>query len=173
MGTGVMAIEGIAWLRFVLMILNFALFIFIYCAIAFKDGEKAIKVRTSNDKLRELIVQTGDDYKLDLEGEYTSIKGFITGATTCLPLIFLLLLNLLLDGKSGLVMMTLQMFYMVFYAFFNVDFAEAYETVLYSSHYWTLVAIPILIIVHGVFFCLGGKKAQAQQDKLRSSRRTI
>ena len=93
--SSVLVIEGNAWLKLVLLILNLALFIFIYSAIAFKDGEKALKVRISNDKLRQLIVQTGDDYKLDLDGEFTIRKGFITGVSACIPLIVLLLLNLL------------------------------------------------------------------------------
>ena len=173
MGSGVMIIQGNAWLRLVLLILNLALFVFIYCAIAFKDGEKALRVRTSNDKLRELIVQTGDDYKLDLDGEFTVIKGFIIGATTCLPLIILILLNLLVGGKSGSIIMTIQLFYMAFLGFFNLDFAEVYEEVLYSSCYWALIAIPVLIILQGVFFYLGGRNAQAQIDKIKNSNKTI
>ena len=74
--SSVLIIEGMAWLKLILLALNLALFVFIYGAIAFKDGEKALRVRISNDKLRELIVQTGDDYKLDLEGEFTIRKGY-------------------------------------------------------------------------------------------------
>ena len=100
-GSGILIIEGMAWLKLILALLNLALFVFIYCAIAFKDGEKALRVRVSNDKLRELIVKTGDDYKLDLEGEYTIRKGFITGAMACIPLLVLLLLNFVVKGATN------------------------------------------------------------------------
>ncbi len=173
MGSSVLAIEGKAWLKLVLLVLNLALFVFIYCAIAFKDGEKAIRVRTSNDKLRELIVQTGNDYKLDLEGEFTIRKGFITGATTCLPLILFLLLNLIVGGKSNSLIMLIQLFYMAFLGFFNLDFAQVYEDALYASYYWTLIAIPVLIILQGVFFYLGGKNAEDQQEKIKNAHKII
>ena len=55
-GASIFLIEGASWLKLILLILNFGLFLFIYCSIAFKDGEKALRVRYSNDKLRELIV---------------------------------------------------------------------------------------------------------------------
>ncbi len=173
--SSVLVIEGNAWLKLVLLILNLALFIFIYSAIAFKDGEKALKVRISNDKLRQLIVQTGDDYKLDLDGEFTIRKGFITGANACIPLIVLLLLNLFfsISNPNNVALRGLELIYMAFFGFFNLDFLEVYEVALYASPYWTLIAIPVLIIVHGVFFYLGAKKLEAQQERFRRSHRNL
>ena len=173
-GSGILVIEGLAWLKLILALLNLALFVFIYCAIAFKDGEKALRVRISNDKLRELIVKTGDDYKLDLEGEYKARKGFITGATACIPLVFLLLLNFVVKGPTNsIVVQAVQLFYMVFYVFFNLDFLEANKVALYASVYWTLIAIPILIILHGVFFCLGARNVEKQQERIINTHRHL
>lgn len=167
--SGVLTIEGLPWLKLLLLAANLALFVFIYCAIAFKDGEKALMVRISNDKMRELIVQTGNDYKLDLDGEFTVRKGFITGATTCIPLLIFLLLDLLIGNPNNVAVKVLQLLYMVFYGFFNIDFLSAHRTVLYASYLWTLIAIPFLIVLHGVFFYLGGRKMQAQQDKIKET----
>ncbi len=171
--SSVLIIEGMAWLKLILLALNLALFVFIYGAIAFKDGEKALRVRISNDKIRELIVQTGDDYKLDLEGEFTIRKGFITGATACIPLIFLLLLNLFfsVSNPNNIALQALELFYMVFFGFFNLDFLEVHKVALYASPYWTLIAIPVLIIVHGIFFYLGAKHLEAQQERFKQSHR--
>ena len=58
---------------------------------------------------------------------------------------------------------------MVFYGFFNLDFESAHKVVLYAPYYWTLVAIPILVILHGVFFYLGGGKAELQQEKIKKT----
>lgn len=173
-GAGVLVIEGLPWLKLIFMLLNFALFIFIYCAIGFKDGEKALRVRISNDKLRELIVKTGDDYQLDLEGEFTVRKGFITGAMACVPLAVLLLLDLVVKGATNsLIVQAVQLFYMAFYGFFNLDFASAHKTVLYASYYWTLVSVPVLIILQGVFFYLGGRNIEKQQEKIKNTHRHL
>ncbi len=173
-GTSIFLIEGMPWLKLVLLILNLSLFMLVYCGIALKDGEKALKVRISNDKIRELIVKTGDDYKLDLDGEFTIRKGFIAGATACLPLIVLLLLNLVVKGATNtIIVQAVQLFYMVFYGFFNLDFAGAHVDVLYSSINWTLISIPILIIAQGVFFYLGAKKAERQQERIKITHRHL
>ena len=173
-GASVFLVEGMEWLRLILLILNFALFIFIYCGIAFKDGEKALRVRISNDKLRELIVKTGDDYKLDLDGEYSTLKGFLTGAFACLPLVILMLLSLVAKGGLNTILVqAMQLFYLVFYGFFNLDFAGAHKTVLYAPIYWTLIAIPILIILHGVFFYLGGRSAELQQERIKNTHKRL
>ena len=173
-GASIFLIEGMAWLQLILLILNFALFVFVYCGIAFKDGEKALRVRISNDKLRELIVKTGDDYKLDLGGEYTVMKGFITGACASLPLVILMLLSLVVKGATNsVIVQAIQLFYLVFYGFFNLDFANAHKVTLYAPIYWTLIAIPILIILHGVFFCLGKRRAELQQEKIKNTHRRL
>lgn len=173
-GTSIFLIEGTPWLKLVLLILNLSLFMLVYCGIALKDGEKALKVRISNDKIRELIVNTGDDYKLDLDGEFTIRKGFIAGATACLPLIVLLLLNLVVKGATNtIIVQAVQLFYMVFYGFFNLDFAGAHVDVLYASINWTLISIPILIIAQGVFFYLGAKKAERQQERIKITHRHL
>ncbi len=167
--TGALAFEGAEWIKLVFLILNLALFIFIYCAIAFKDGEKALKVRVSNDKIREIIVKTGEDYPLNLQGEFTIRKGFITGATACLPLVFLLLLHLLFgNGSTNIALNSLQLLYMAFYGFFNLDFLGVHSTVLYASPYWVLISIPVLVILHGVLFYLGGRRAELQQERIKN-----
>ena len=173
-GASIFLIEGASWLKLILLILNFGLFLFIYCSIAFKDGEKALRVRYSNDKLRELIVQTGDDYKLDLDGEYTARKGFITGACACVPLIVLMLLSLVAKGAThNIIVQAIQLFYLVFYGFFNLDFANVYKVVLYAPIYWALIAIPFLIILQGVFFCLGKRRAELQQERIKNTHRRL
>ncbi len=171
----VLSIEGLAWVKLILLTLNFALFSFIYCGIALKDGEKALKVRMSNDKMRELIVKTGDDYKLNLNDEFTVKKGFIAGAVASLPLVLLILLRLL-TGESAIgaiIVQAIQLFYMVFYGFFNLDFLGVQKSVLYASHYWALIAIPFLVIVHGVFYYLGGKNFMRQQEKIKQTHRRL
>ncbi len=174
--SSVLAIDGLAWLKLVLLILNFALFIFIFCGMAVRDGEKALRVRISNDKMRELIVKTGDDYKLDLDGEFAVRKGFFAGAFACLPLVVMILLTLLArDGSATetVLIQAIQLFYMVFYGFFNLDFLEVYKDVLYSSYYWALVAIPVLTILHGVFYYFGARKVEKQQEYFKSTHRAL
>ena len=167
-GAGALSMNASEWIKLILLVLNLALFVFIYCGIAFKDGEKALKVRISNDKMRELIVLTGDDYKLDLEGEFKVRKGFITGALACIPLAFFLLIDLLIARENNVAVMAIQIFYMAFYGFFNLDFLDVHEVPLYSSHYWALISVPILIILQGVFFYMGGKKVEREQKRFKN-----
>ena len=166
--SGALLIEGVEIIKLILLMLNLALFLFIYCSIAFKDGEKALRVRISNDKMRELIIQTGDDYKLDLDGEYKARKGFIVGANACIPLVVLLLISLWIGHEGNVAEKTVELFYLVFFGFFNLDFMNVHEDALFASCYWTLIAVPFLIVLHGVFFCLGARKVELQQEAFRN-----
>ncbi len=173
LGSGALLVQGMPWARLGLLTLNLGVFIFIYCAIAYKDGEKALMVRISNDKIRELIVQTGDDYKLDLDYEFSVRKGFIAGAMACIPLALFLLLDLAIGTPNNIAVKAVELFYMVFFGFFNIDFLSAHSIALYSSYYWTLISAPILIILHGVFYYLGAWKMQKRQDKIKSTHKRL
>ena len=167
---GVMFIPtDLSWLRILLLVLNLGLYTYVLAQTAFQDGQAAYKIRMANDLNRKQIVLTGEDIPINVKAEYKAYKGVIIGLVICLPLIVLIILHAIITATNpqNLDYGTASSFlYLTFFAFAGVGVnVEKLFTIV--SPYWSLVAIPVIIAVEGLFFYLGGRKIELQQEMIR------
>ena len=172
---GVLYIPGLAGLKVVLLILNLCLYLYVLSATAIQDGQSAYKIRMANDLNRKQIVLTGEDIPLDTQKEYKAYKGYIIGVVICLPLIVLLIIHSILMKTNPLNQdygVAASVLYLSFYAFagVNVKVGDLFAVV---SPYWALVSIPVIILVQGFSFYLGGRKIELQQEMIRQRHKMI
>ena len=182
----ILMIQDLIWLKVILLVLNLALYVFIVATVAKKDGEEALKVRIANDLERRIIIQTGDDIKLK-KGEFAWWKGFVIGGVVCAPLIILMLIHTVLiiidPTKTGAGAIA-GFLYMMVFAFFRMDvvMTQDVSTTVGSAvqtnmplapefFYWTLLAIPVIVLAIGIAYYLGGKKIELQQQKIKEKQR--
>ena len=170
--------DNLIALKVILLILNLGLYGFIMGAVAFKDGQMALKVRMANDLNREQIVKTGKELPLKLNEEYKPWKGFLMGANICIPLVILMILHVILTaGKDPTLASTSNtcgaisgLIYIVVFAFAQVKSTTA---IISTTYYITLVAIPFFVAVLGVCYWLGGQKIIRQQEMIKEKHRQI
>ena len=170
----IITIQGLIWLKIILLTLNFGLYATLISMVAFKEGEEALKVQLANDLERREIIRTGEDRPLKLKEEYKVWKGFLQGFIACVPLIVLIIIHtiLLLTVGEGAnwAGAAASFIYMMFTAFIKVD-----ATVPFAqwNYYFPLIAVPILSCLTGIFYILGAKKIERQQEKIRQTHRQI
>lgn len=176
---GVLCIgDNLIALKVILLILNLGLYGFIMGAVAFKDGQTALKVRMANDLNREQIVKTGKELPLKLNEEYKPWKGFLMGLNMSVPLIILMLLHVILTAGKDPTLASMNntcgaisgLLYVVVFAFAQVKSTAA---ILSTTYYVTLAAIPFFIGVIGVCYWLGGEKIIRQQEMIKEKHRQI
>ncbi len=168
------------WLKYVLGVLNVALYLTIVCTTCFKDGQEALKVRTANDLERMQIIKTGEDRPLKLHEEYKWWKGAIIGGFICVPMLLLLiahtiliLINPSLNG-CGIVVAFLYMFIFSFFIFNRTGSGvSALSPMSPESFYLVLIAIPIITLACGISYYLGAQKIERQQQAIRERHREI
>ena len=73
---GIMAINGLVWLKVLLAVLNVGFYAVIVAAMSYKDGQEAMKALYSNDLERREIIRTGEDRPLKIHEEYKAWKVF-------------------------------------------------------------------------------------------------
>lgn len=180
---GIMCIgSDLVWLKVLLCLLNVALYVFIIGAAAFKDGQDALKVRIANDLEREQIIKTGAALPLKLKEEYKAWKGFVFGGIACAPLIILLIIHTLLftlvgDNYIGAGAIAGFLYLMIF-AFARLNVATTAEGAAVAAinptvYYWTLLAIPVVVLSVGIPYVLGAKKIELQQARIKEKQRQI
>lgn len=172
---GIIFIPDLPWLRVILLILNVGLYSYVLGATAFQDGQAAYKVRMANDLNRKQIVLTGEDIPLDTKKEYKAYKGFIIGLIICAPLIILLTIHIIVTSSNPLNQdfgTTACFLYMMAYAFAGVN-VSATKFFAVVSPYWTLLAIPLIVLVQGILYYLGGRKIELQQEMIRERQKII
>ena len=172
----ILLIDGQLALKVLLLLANLALFVYIVCGMAYQDGQKAYKVLTANDKEREYIIKTGEDRKLKEDEEYKVYKGFVIGFISCVPLVVMLIIHLIMgQNQQGNTSMSLSANYLYFFvsAFFNLDPNGVQEVVFYSSPYWSLISIPIIMLAHGICLILGARKIKMQYESVKSIHKSI
>ncbi len=170
---GIMCIgENLLWLKILLSILNFGLYCFIVGTVFYKDGQEAVKVRHANDLERREMIRTGSVRSLKLKEEYKPWKGYFIGFITCIPLLLLLLIHTVILVCGG----TLSTFggiadfiYLVFYVFFCLDG----RTFSMTDCYFTLIALPVMVLLSGFCYNLGAKKVIMQQNRIKEQQRQI
>ncbi len=171
----ILFIPDLAWLKIVLLILNLGLYSYVLASTAFQDGQSAYKVRMTNDLNRRQIIITGEDLPLDTKKEYKSYKGFIIGAVICIPLVVLLVIHAIVVKSNptnkdfGI---TAGFMYLIVYAFAGVG-VKVDNFFAVVSPYWALFAIPVIVLVQGVFYYLGGRKIELQQQMIKEKHKML
>lgn len=177
---GILCIQDLVWLKVILLALNLGLYVFIVAASAFKDGQAALKVRIANDLERLQIIRTGESLPLKLKEEYKPWKGFFYGFIACVPMLVLLLIHTLLitcssptaTGAGAIA----GFIYMMVFAFFRVDVIGTTASLVAPSptiFYWTLIALPIIVLSVGIPYMLGAKKIELQQQRIKEKQSRI
>ena len=176
---GILAINELIWLKILLAVLNIALYLFIVAAVAYKDGQQALKVQMANDLERREIIRTGEDRPLKLHEEYKPWKGFVFGLISCVPILLFLILHTIVylatGSYSGLGAIA-GIIGLMFFIFFRLDASNATaETAVvpWYTYYGVLVAVPILMLTMGIAYIMGAKKIMRQQEMIRVKQRQI
>lgn len=171
---GILCIQGLGWLKLILLILNIALFAFIVCVNFFKEGEKALKVRIANDVEREWIVKTGEARTLNVTGEYKPWKGLVISCVTCLPLIVLMIIHTILIcfvGADKVIAGGIASF--IYMAFFGLFWTDTAVTIAATAYFATLVYVPIVFACVEIPYVLGSRKVELQQQMIKEKHRSI
>lgn len=169
---GILCINGLLWLKILLCALNLALYGFIVFSVMFKEGEESVKAQRDNDVERREMVRTGIVRPLKLKEEYKPWKGFFIGFLICVPLLVMLLIHtviLIAGGTSRVVGAIGGIVYFVFFVFFNFGT----ETLSMSAYYGALVAVPFMVLLCGIAYCLGARKVQLQLRRINDRQRQI
>lgn len=160
-------------LKIILAILNVALYVVIVAMAAIKDGEKACKIRYANDMEREMIIATGEDRKINYKEEYAPYKGFISGLVTCLPLIVLLAVHTIIiltsDAEATWSGAIVSFLYGIVAILFRIDGSAVTK----FSPYYSLAAIPLIMLATGVPYIIGAMRQQATYDAIKEKERRI
>ena len=176
---GILMIEELIWLKILLAALNIALYLFIVAAVAYKEGQEALKVQMANDLERREIIRTGEDRPLKLHEEYKPWKGFFFGFIACVPVVALLLLHTIVYLATGSYMRfgaIAGIIGLMFFIFFRLNVSSAATetaSVSWYTYYGTLVALPILMLTMGIAYIMGAKKIMRQQEMIRAKQRSI
>ena len=173
--------NDLIWLKALLNVLNAGLYVFIVCLASFKDGQDALKVRLANDLEREQIIRTGENRPLRLAEEYKPWKGFAIGGIACVPLVVLLLVHTILILTAGDKFVgagaLASFIYMIIFAFTRMNLpavAEGTPVVVDPYvYYWTLFAIPLIVLAVGIPYMLGARKIELQQERIRAKHKSI
>ncbi len=183
----ILCIEDMIWLKAILLALNLGLYVYVIAAVGYQDGQNALKTRNANDLEREIIIKTGEDRPLNVPGEFKPWKGFVIGAISCIPLFITMLIHTFViigDPTNTSVGGIAGFFYMVILGFFRMDIVssgtmgsiiEDGQNIALSAgtFYWTLLAVPIVILSVGIGYYLGGKKIERQQQRIKEHQRLM
>ena len=151
-----------AWIKYLLFSASFIFSAVVIAFLAFKEGVESVKTMHANDVERLNIIRTGEDRPLNLAREYKPWKGFVIGATICIPLVILLLAQLIcymvnpvdpaiLPGAIA------SCLYIVVFSFFRPS-ATAYEGAQTLLYFWNLISIPVYMLMYGIPYLIGAKK---------------
>lgn len=170
---GILAIKDLLWLKIILLVLNVGLYGLITSIFAFKTGQEGIKVRNYNDLERKQIIATGEPRKLKLHEEYKWYKGIIIGLIVCAPLVLCLIIHTIvhLCGGGNVFGTIGSIIYLMAHGFVSL-FVNG-DMVTWSTFYYSLIAIPIIVIPIAVSYYLGGRKIEIQQRKIRENQQKI
>ena len=185
---GILAIQGLLWLKIILCVANLALYGVVICAAAFKDGQDAMKAQIANDLERREIIRTGEDRPLKIHEEYKPWKGFVFGFISCVPLIVLLAVHTIVYLATGSYVgigAIAGVIYLMFFVFFRLNASVAAESATEGAaestavatpwylYYGALIALPIVMTMTGVAYILGARKIKLQQKMIKEKQRQI
>lgn len=166
--------------EFIVCLVNIGFFCFVMWYNLYKEGEAAMNTRYSNDLEREYMVRTGFLRKLKTHEEYKPWKGFLMGGYVCLPLVVCMLIHLILGtaigpeyNGGGVVAGIMYLGFYWLYAIFMVGTTGTLTTMTWGGYFIILYAIPVILIVFGVAYILGGKKAVRQREMIEDRHKQI
>lgn len=162
---GITAINGLVALKYILATLNLALYFFVVGAIAFKDGQDALKVRMRNDLERREIIRTGEDRPLKIHEEYKPYKGALIALATCSPMIILLLIQAVFN-LTGVASATCGIITSYIYFVVFVFFRIAELQISNWGFFFSLSFLALMVPVYTILYNLGARKIEKQQEKI-------
>ncbi len=158
--------QNLAWLRYIGAVCCLGVYVYIVFGVMYREGETALKVRISNDIERRVIVETGEDRPLKTAKEYKAWKGFVAGLIVCAPLIILMLIHTILIFAFGYdyigAGMGASFLYFIVYIFFRIPGGEGTA----FTYYYTLLAIPLIMLIMGFAYIYGARRISVQQERL-------
>ncbi len=171
--------DHLMWLKYLLFTLSFGLYAFIVGAVAFKDGQEAVKIQHMNDLERLNIIRTGEDRPINAVKEYKPWKGFVSGLAVCIPLIILMIVHTVLlftnTQSPKLWAGALSSYiYLIVFAYFR----PSSETVFAGyqgglQYYYCLVAIPVFMLLIGLLYMLGARKQKLLYQSVEEKHKAI
>ena len=162
--TGLAFSNDLLILKILLGVMNIGLYGYFVIYYNYKTGEEAMSIRFSNDINRLEIIKTGKDIALKTTEEFKWWKGFFIGLISAIPLIVLWALHFLLvliTGSETTIFgaITLFLYVLVIY-FFNISGEGLANT---SSFYLTSIYLPFVVLLSGIGYLLGARKAKTRQ----------
>ena len=161
--------EKLLWLQLILFTLNIGLYGLVAFMLVFKTGEEAAKLRHANDIKRRVIMETGDYYDFNRQGEYGPYKGAVIGLFAAAPLLLMLLVQVILDiagsdsaAVSGVIGFT--------YGAFFLPVRVISET---ASVYWSLYAVVVIVALAHIAYQCGARKVRKQEEKIKKTNAMI
>lgn len=161
--------EKLLWLQLILFTLNIGLYGLVAFMLVFKTGEEAAKLRHANDIKRRVIMETGDYYDFNRQGEYGPYKGAVIGLFAAAPLLLMLLVQVILDiagsdsaAISGVIGFT--------YGAFFLPVRVISET---ASVYWSLYAVVVIVALAHIAYQCGARKVRKQEEKIKKTNAMI
>lgn len=163
--TGLAFSNDLLIIKILLGVMNIGLYGFFVVYYNYKTGEEAMSIRFSNDLNRMEIIRTGKDIKLKTTEEYHWWKGFFIGFLSSVPLIALWIIHIILTlitGKQTTIAGGVAIFlYVLVIYFFNIKGEGLAST---NSFYLTSLYLPLVIILSGIGYLLGARKAKLRQQ---------
>ncbi len=152
-------------------IVNIAMYAVVVVITSFKDGETAMRLLHSNDAGRRRIIETGEDIKIDRNGEYKAYKGFLIGFFVCIPMVVLLILHTFLwilveNDVCGRIAS-------IIYKGYTILFNLAGQELVGDYCYLALCAIPLITCISGIPYILGAKKMQRVYKDIKEQQKEI
>ena len=157
------------WLQLILFALNIGLYGMVAYMLVFKTGEEAAKLRHANDIKRRVIMETGDYYEFNRQGEYGTYKGAIIGLYASAPLLIMLLVQVILDiagSDSAVVSGIIGFTYGAFFLPIRCIDVNA-------SVYWMLYAVVIIVVITHIAYNMGARKVHKQEEKIKRTNAMI
>ncbi len=178
---GAFSISNSPAVQIVILALNLGLFLFVVVTLIKKEGEKGYMTLVNNDVSRRRIVETGEDLPLKVAEEYKVWKGFAIGGVICFPLVIMIIVHTILilavNPTQTLAGVCASILYMVVFAFARVGVVMPEDVTQIPvdpyMYYWTLIAIPIILLATGIPYILGAKKIEKQQQQIKETHLSI
>lgn len=147
-------------LKIILGIMNIGLYAYFVFYMNYKTGEESMSVRFANDINRMEIIKTGKDIPLKTTEEFKWWKGFFIGLLSSVPLLVLWIIHfvlVLITGSQTSIIggITISLYVFIVY-FFNLKSEGLASS---SSFYFTSLYVPFVVILSGVGYLIGGRKA--------------
>ena len=164
---------GVPWVEVLVAAIMLFFFSYLMILIFFREGQAALKVRDSNDMLREYMVKTGKPVEIKAAEEYKWYKPIIFGLIISLPLIVVCIIHfflvLFIGAEADGAAIVGRFIYMIYYEIF----LYAYKPLVGWEFFYLLTFIPYICAILCVPYYFGMKKAKRQADEIKEKQRIL